>query len=163
MNDNRIPYRPTFLPLAGALTFLALGCTQPTSSDVKEIASTQSAVENLVAPPPPNVQPIACQTEGPAIPDRTRKAGADLARESVAETDVMYRAPSTPKPEPDLAAMQAAGAKLAARPVDPKVFERQAEYVAALPALEAKHPQRGDDFERERMALKERILNGESK
>jgi hypothetical protein len=75
----------------------------------------------------------------------------------------MYRAPSTPKPEPDIAAIHAAGAKLAARAADAKALERQAQYLAALPQLEAKHPQRGAEFEKERTALKERIINGDGK
>jgi hypothetical protein len=143
-------HKQRFISVAAVLVTMAAGCTQPTDAEKKEEEPATAEAKLTAAPAASSPSGIACR-----LGKDQRIKVADPPPAPV--VDLSYRAPPQPKPDPDIRTLPPPPQRAA--DVEAKLLARQAKYLAELPALQAKHPQKGEEFEKERAALKERIIN----
>jgi hypothetical protein len=139
-----------FISVAAVLIAMAAGCTQPADDESKEEQPVAAEAKLAAAPAASSPSGIACRTGT----DQTIKVADPPPAPAI---DPSYRAPAQSKPDPDIRTVPPPPPRPA--DVEAKLLERQAKYMAELPALQAKHPQKGEAFEKARAELKERIIN----
>ena len=139
-----------FTSLAAVLIAMTAGCTQSTDGENQEERPVTAEAKLVAAPAASSPAGIACALGK----NQTLKVADGPAAPAV---DPSYRAPAQPKPDPDIRTLPPPPKRAA--DVEAKLLERQAKYMAELPALQAKHPQKGEAFEKARAELKDRIIN----